>query len=62
MSQKQTIETIYGKYNKFEIVKDSGGVFGSPKFYIRKDGEAYKGGYTSLAAAVEAAKEAAGVG
>lgn len=51
------VETIDGKYHKFEIVKDSGGVFGSVKFYIRKDGKPFKGSYSSLADAVQAAKD-----
>lgn len=56
MADYKLIETIYGKYHKFEIVKDPGGVFGSPKFYIRRDGEPFKGSYSSLADAVNAAK------
>jgi len=56
MSNNTVVETIYGKYHKFEIVKDSGGVFGSVKFYIRKDGKSFKGSYSRLADAVEAAK------
>ncbi|MHB1861338.1 MAG: hypothetical protein ACYCVL_00075 [Gemmatimonadaceae bacterium] len=57
MSDLPIIETIYGKSHKFDIVKDSGGVFGSIKFYIHKDGKPFKGSYASLAAAVEAAKD-----
>ena len=49
-------ETICGEYQKFEIRQDSGGVFGSPKFYVW-DGKPYKGYYTSLAAAVQAAED-----
>ena len=55
MSDKPVIETIYGKYHKYEVVKDSG-VF-STTFYVRKDGESFKGPYSSLARAVEVAKE-----
>ena len=54
MSDKQVVETVYGKYHKFEIVRDSG--FVSTKFYIRRDGKPYKGPYSSLSSAVEAAK------
>lgn len=57
MADKDAIETIHGKYHKFEIVKDPSGVFGSVKFYIRKDGKPFKGSYSSLAAAVQAAKD-----
>jgi hypothetical protein len=57
MSDMKVMETIYGKYHKFEIVKDSGGVFGSVKFYVLKDGKPFKGSYSSLANAVQAAKD-----
>jgi hypothetical protein len=57
MSDKKVVETIYGKYHKFEIAKDDGGVFGSVKFYLRKDGEPFKGSYSSLSSAVQAAKD-----
>jgi len=57
MSDMKVVETIYGKYSRFDIFKDAGGVFGSPKFYLRKDGKPYKGSYSSLAAAVEAAEK-----
>jgi len=57
MSDKLVVETIYGKYHKFEIVKDAGGVFGSVKFYVWKDGKPWKGSYSSLAAAVLAARD-----
>ena len=58
MSDYTVVETIYGKYHKFEIIKDSGGVFGSVKFYIHKDGKPFKGSYSSLANAVQAARDA----
>lgn len=54
---KTVVETIYGKYHKFEIVKDPGGVFSGVKFYVRKDGKPFKGSYSSLADAVKAAQE-----
>lgn len=57
MAEKNVMETIYGKYHKFEIVKDPGGVFGSIKFYIYKDGKYFKGSYSSLADAVQAARD-----
>jgi len=57
MSDKTVVETIYGKYHKFEIVKDSGGIFGSIKFWIYKDGEPFKGSYSSLRDAVQAAQD-----
>jgi hypothetical protein len=52
MSEHIVVETIYGKYNKYEIVKSAGGVFSSPTFAIYKDGSLFKAGYRSLADAV----------
>lgn len=59
MGTKTVVETIHGKYSKFEIVKDSG-LLGSPKFYIRKNGQAHRGSFSSLSAAVAAARKEAG--
>lgn len=56
MAEKEVVETIYGKMSKYEIVKDPGGLFGDPKFYIRKNGKPFKGSYSTLKAAVEAAQ------
>ncbi|GGN60398.1 hypothetical protein GCM10011349_41900 [Novosphingobium indicum] len=50
---KTVVETIYGKYSKYEIVKDSGTF--STSIYLYKDGK-HDGSYSSVAAAVEAAK------
>lgn len=55
MAEKQVVETVYGKYSKFEIVKQSS-FLGSPKFYIYKDGKYHRGSFSSLRDAVEAAK------
>lgn len=55
MSEKPVVETIYGEFHKFDIVKDSG--LWSTKFYIRKDGKPFKGPYPALTRAVEAAKQ-----
>jgi hypothetical protein len=54
---KEVVETIHGKYHKYEIIKDTGGVFGSIKFNIYRDGSYYKGPYSSLADAVEKARK-----
>jgi hypothetical protein len=56
VSDKQVIETIYGKFHKYEIVKSPGGILTSPSFSIYRDGKYYKGSYASLADAVAAAK------
>lgn len=58
MSEKQVVETIKGPFHKYEIVRESPGLFGlNPKFYVRRDGKAWKGSFSSLDAAVRAAKE-----
>jgi len=54
MASRKVVETIYGKYSKYEIVRKSG-VF-STKFYVRKDGDVVSGTFSSLKAAVEWAK------
>lgn len=52
---EEHVETLYGKYYKYEIFKKIT-TFGSAKFYIYRDGKYYKGPYSSLSGAVEAAK------
>lgn len=59
MAERDVVETIYGKYSKYEIVKRSS-LLGSPTFYIVKDGEVDSGSFSSLRAAVEEAKDRAG--
>jgi hypothetical protein len=51
------IETIYGKRHKFDIIKSPGGMLSSTSFYIHKDGKPFKGPYSDLSRAVEAAKQ-----
>lgn len=58
MSGKKTVETIYGKRHKYEIMKSSGGLLGSISFSIYRDGSYWKGSYDSFARAVEVAKDA----
>lgn len=53
---KEVVETIYGKRNKFEIVKTSGGILSSTSFSIYRDGSYFKGSFNSLAEAVAAAE------
>lgn len=57
MSARNVIETIYGKYHKFEIVKSPGGFLSSTTFIIYRDGKHFKGSYSSLSDAVEAARK-----
>ena len=58
MSKEEVVDTVRGKYHKYEVVKKPGGVFSSTKFYVHKDGKPFKGPYDSLADAYEAAKNA----
>lgn len=57
MASTTLIETIYGKHHKFEVYKETGGFLGGTSFSIRKNGEHFKSGYSSLSAAVEAARK-----
>lgn len=54
---EEVVETIYGKYHKYEITRVPGGLLSNTKFYILKDGKPYRGSYSSLRDAVEAAKK-----
>lgn len=53
---KTVIETFYGKFHKFDVVRDSG-IF-STNFYVLKDGKPYES-FSSLSAAVKFAKKKA---
>ena len=47
------VEVIYGKYAKYEVIKKSGLL--STDIVLRKNGD-YEGSYSSVQAAVEAAR------
>lgn len=55
MASKKVVETVYGKYSKYEIVKKSSAF--STKFYVRKDGDVASGKFSSLKDAVEWAEK-----
>ena len=57
MSDDEVIETIYGKYSKFEVIKKT--TLSGVKFYIDKDGKYHRGSFSSLKDAVAAAKKEA---
>ena len=59
MSNSQVVETIHGKYSKYEIKKKITTLDGI-KFYIYKDGKPHQGAYSSLSDAVAAARKEAG--
>lgn len=60
MSDWQVVETFYGKYHKFEVLKKTGGIILPTEFYVHKDGKPYRGSYRSLRDAVEVAKKESG--
>jgi len=35
MANREIVETVRGKRGPVEVLKESGGVFGSPKYYAR---------------------------
>lgn len=57
MSDKEVVEVIYGKHAKYEIVKKKGSLLSSIEYFIYKNGEYHRGSFSSLSAAVEAAKK-----
>lgn len=56
MSDRNVVETVYGKVHKFEVVKSPGGLLTSTTFSLYRDGKYYKGSYSSLRDAVAAAE------
>ena len=56
MSGKEVVEVIYGKNNKYEVVKETA-MISDPKYHIYKDGKYYRGSFSSLRDAVEAAQK-----
>jgi len=54
MSEDEVVETVYGDHHKYTVIKKSGTF--STEYWIRRDGKPYKGSYSTLSAAVEAAK------
>jgi hypothetical protein len=55
VSDYEVVETVYGRYHKYEVVRRAK-MLGGYEFYVRKDGKAFKGSYSSLSAAVAAAQ------
>lgn len=55
MSDGSIVETVYGKYHKYEVVKRIG-PFGGVKFYVHRDGNPHRGPYSTLKEAVAAAQ------
>jgi hypothetical protein len=57
MSDKEVVETVYGKRHKYEIVKSPGGLLTSATFSIYRDGQYHRGSFSSLKDAVAAANK-----
>lgn len=53
---KELVETIYGKRSKFEVYRIKK-VLGGYEFVIHKDGQYWKGTFSSLSAAVGRANQ-----
>jgi hypothetical protein len=56
MTNKKTIEIVYGKHHKYEVVRKHATF--SVEIVLYRDGEYWKGTYPSVEAAVEAARKA----
>lgn len=54
----RVVETIYGKHSKYEIYVLPGGLLSSTSYMVYRNGSFFKGSYSSLSAAVEAARRA----
>jgi|GEM_PF-1045513 len=59
MAKAQVIETFYGKYNKYEVVKEPAGILTGTKFYIHRNGKYHRGSFSSLRDAVDACRKEA---
>lgn len=55
--REEVLETFFGKYSRFDVVRKEGVFLESAKFYVRKDGKRHRGPYGDLRDAVEAAKK-----
>lgn len=55
----EKMETIYGRTRKYEIYREWGGFLSSTKFYIYCDGKRMGGWFSTLSAAVQAARKLA---
>lgn len=55
VSEKKLVETLHGRYHKYQIYRSS--TFLGYEFWIYRDGERYRGTFKTLQAAVEAAKK-----
>ena len=59
MAKKEIVDTVRGKYSRFDVVKTPGGIFSSPKFSIHKNGHYHRGMFGSRSDAFAAARQEA---
>ena len=58
MSDEEIVETIYGKFYKYTVVRKLRAMgFLSTEFYIRRDGKPHRGPFSDLKSAVAAARK-----
>lgn len=55
-ADKDVVETVHGKHAIYEIVKSSN-LLSPPTYHVYKNGKHHRGSFSSIASAVEAAKE-----
>jgi len=55
LADKTLIETVIGKYHKYDIYRSK--TFMGYEFWIYRDGERYRGTFSDLQSAIDAAKK-----
>ena len=55
MDEKDVVQTVYGKHHRYQIVKHPGAL-SNTTYTIYRDGSVYRGSFSSLKSAVEAAQ------
>jgi hypothetical protein len=55
---KEVVETIHGKHNKYEVVRETS-TLGNPKYYVKSSDGSTSGTFSSLSDAVDWANEKA---
>jgi hypothetical protein len=58
MSDNKIVGTRYGQFSRFDVTKKES-LLSSPTFYVHKDGKPYRGSFSTLQGAVNAADEEA---
>ncbi len=55
-SNKDVVETIYGKHSIYEIIKSTSPL-SSPTYHIYKNGKYHRGSFSSIVSAVQTAEK-----